>query len=49
MTQFLAINGYRLEIEDALPWADAVIGLVEHRIPEEDFVRILRPFVVGID
>jgi death on curing protein len=43
---FLRINGYNLSIDDSQPWADAVISLVEHRTTEEDFVRILRPFVV---
>ena len=42
------ISGYKLEIEDALPLADAAIGLVEHRIAEEEFVRILRPFVAPV-
>ena len=48
MTEFLMINGYALLIEDSQPWADAVISLVEHRTTEEDFVRILRPFVVPV-
>jgi death on curing protein len=48
MTEFLMINGYALAIEDSQPWADAVISLVEHRTAEEDFVRILRPFVVPV-
>jgi death on curing protein len=46
MTQFLAINGYDLAIEDTTRWADEVIALVEHRITEEDFVRAVRPFVI---
>lgn len=49
MTEFLMVNGYKLEIEDALPWADEIIALVEHRATEEDFVRLLRPFVVPAD
>jgi hypothetical protein len=40
------INGYDLAIEDSLSWADTLVGLVEHRTSEEDFVRLLRPFVV---
>jgi prophage maintenance system killer protein len=48
MTELLMINGYALVIEDSQPWADAVISLVEHRITEEDFVRLLRPFIVPI-
>ena len=46
MWHFLRINGYDLAITDSQPWADAVIGLVEHRTSEEDFVRAVRPFVI---
>jgi death-on-curing protein len=46
MVQFLKLNGYDLSIEDALPWADAIIDLVEHRSSEDEFVRLIRPFVV---
>lgn len=46
MVQFLIMNGHDLTIEDALPWAERVIGLVEHRATEEEFVVALRPFVV---
>jgi death-on-curing protein len=46
MVQFLNMNGCDLTIEDSLPWAEAVISLVEHRSTEADFVRALRPFVV---
>jgi death-on-curing protein len=46
MVQFLNVNGYDLTIEDSLPWAEAVISLVEHRTSEEEFARALRPFVV---
>jgi death-on-curing protein len=45
---FLRISGYDLSIDDSQPWADAVIELVEHRIAEEDFVRMLRPYVVAV-
>lgn len=47
MVQFLSMNGYDLAIEDSLPWAEAVIALVEHRASEGDFARALRPFVVA--
>jgi death-on-curing protein len=43
---FLRANGYDTTFEDTLPWADAIIDLVEHRSNEDDFVRLLRPFVV---
>ena len=46
MTQFLIIMGYDLAIDDTVTWADEVIALVEHRSSEEDFVRVIRPFVV---
>jgi len=46
MVQFLNTNGYNLAIEDSLPWAEEIIGLVEHRSTEEDFARAVRPFVV---
>lgn len=46
MWHFLRINGYDLAITDSQPWADAVIELVEHRTNEEDFVRVIRPFVI---
>ena len=41
-------NGYDLALNDNTGWADAVIELVEHRTTEEDFVRLLRPFVVPV-
>jgi death-on-curing protein len=46
MVQFLMENGYDVVIEDTQPWAEQVIGLVEHRLSEEDFAARLRPFVV---
>jgi hypothetical protein len=48
MTEFLMIDGYELAIEDSLPWADAIIELVEHRSTENDFVRLIRPFVIPV-
>jgi death-on-curing protein len=46
MVQFLNANGYDLAIEDSAAWADTIIALVEHRTTEEDFVGVIRPFVV---
>jgi len=46
MNEFLMINGRELAIDDTPRWADEVIGLVEHRSTEDDFVRTIRPFVV---
>ena len=48
MSHFLRLNGYDLAIEDSRTWADQIIELVEHRIGEEDFVRIVRPFIVVV-
>jgi death on curing protein len=47
MTEFLAINGYDLAIDDTTRWAEEVIALVEHRSTEEEFIRTIRPFVVA--
>jgi death-on-curing protein len=49
MWHFLRLNGYDLTIEDAVPWADAVIEFVEHRSTEKEFVQAIRPFVVPVD
>jgi death-on-curing protein len=46
MWHSLRQNGYDLTIDDTTRWADEVIALVEHRSTEDDFVRIIRPFVV---
>lgn len=46
MVQFLNTNDLDVSIDDSLPWAEAVIDIVEHRTTEEDFVRLIRPFVV---
>jgi len=46
MRLFLRANGYDTSFDDTTAWADAVIGLVEHRTTEEEFVRAIRPFVV---
>ena len=49
MWHFLRLNGYDLAIEDYRPWADAIIALVEHRSSEDDFVGVVRPFVVAAE
>ncbi len=46
MWLFLRANGYDTSFDDTISWADEVIGLVEHRISEEEFVRAIRPFVI---
>jgi len=45
---FLRLNGYDLAIEDSQAWADPVISLIEHHSGEEDFVSVLRPYVVPL-
>jgi death-on-curing protein len=47
MAQFLKANGFDLAIEDSRSWAEAIIALVEHRSSEDEFVRAVRPFVIG--
>ena len=47
MWHFLRQNSYDLAIDDTACWADEVIALVEHRSTEDDFVSIIRPFVVA--
>jgi death on curing protein len=47
MRLFLRANGYDTVFDDATRWADEMIALVEHRSTEDDFVRIVRPFVVA--
>jgi death-on-curing protein len=46
MRLFLRANGYDTAFDDTVAWADEIISLIEHRSTEEDFVRLLRPFVV---
>jgi death-on-curing protein len=46
MVQFVMENGYEVAIDDTRPWAEKVIGFVEHRLSEEEFIEALRPFVV---
>ena len=46
MRLFLLASGYDTAFDDTDSWADEVIALVEHRSSEEDFVRVIRPFVV---
>jgi len=46
MRLFLRINGYDTAFDDSVSWADEMISLIEHRLTEDDFVRVVRPFVV---
>jgi death-on-curing protein len=46
MRLFLRANGYDTVFDDAVSWGDEMISLVEHQVTEEDFVRLLRPYIV---
>jgi death on curing protein len=46
MRLFLGANGYDTSFDDTFSWAEEIIALVEHRTTEENFVRVIRPFVV---
>jgi death-on-curing protein len=46
MRLFLEANGYDTAFDDSISWADEIIRLIEHRSTEEDFVQVIRPFVV---
>jgi death on curing protein len=47
MRLFLRANGFDTAFDDAISWADEIIALVEHRSSEDDFVQIIRPFVIA--
>jgi len=49
MWHFLRFNGFDLAIEDSETWEEPIIALIEHRSTEEDFVALIRPFVVPRD
>jgi hypothetical protein len=46
MRLFLRVNGYDTAFDDTIDWADEMVKLIERRLSEEDFVALLRPFVV---
>jgi death-on-curing protein len=46
MWHFLRLNGYDFDFEDSDLWEEPTVALIEHRLSEEDFVAVLRPFVV---
>jgi death-on-curing protein len=43
---FLRLNGYDLAFKDSAEWERPVVELIEHRLTEEVFTSLLRPFVV---
>ena len=47
MRLFLRANGHDTAFDDSVSWADEMIGPLEHRSTEEDFVRAIRPYVVA--
>jgi death-on-curing protein len=48
MWHFLRLDGYDLRIDDSQQWAAPVISLIEHHSTEEDFIRVLRPYIVPL-
>jgi death-on-curing protein len=43
---FLRANGHDTAFDDTVSWADEMVKLLERQSSEEDFVALLRPFVV---
>ena len=43
---FLRANGYDTVFDDTIDWADKMVELPEHKLTEEQFVELVRPFVV---
>jgi death on curing protein len=46
MRPFFRANGYDTVFDDAVSWGDEMISLVEHRSTEEDFIHLVRPYIV---
>jgi death on curing protein len=46
MRLFLRANGYETVFDDTIDWADKMIELLEHKLTEDEFVGLVRPFVV---
>jgi prophage maintenance system killer protein len=49
MRLFLRANGYDTIFDDAIDWADEMVRLLERLLREEDFVALIRPYVVPRD
>jgi hypothetical protein len=47
MRLFLRANGYDTGFDDAVGWADKMVDLLEHKLTEEEFVELVRPFIVA--
>lgn len=43
---FLRANGHDTAFNDTVSWADEMVKLLERQSSEDDFVALLRPFVV---
>lgn len=46
---FLAANGYRVDVPDVRPVADAIIEVVEHKAREFDFADAFREYVSALN
>jgi death-on-curing protein len=46
MRLFLRANGYDTTFNDTIDWADKMIELLQHKLTEEQFVELVRPFVI---
>jgi death-on-curing protein len=42
---FLRANGRDTMFDDTVDWADKMIELLEHKLTEEEFIDLLRPFI----
>jgi death-on-curing protein len=49
MRLFLRANGYDTIFDDTIDWADEMVRLLERFLSEEDFVALIRPYVVPRD
>jgi len=49
MRLFLRANGYDTAFDDTVSWGNEMIRLVEHHLTEEDFVQLVRPYIVPRD
>jgi len=43
---FFRANGFDTAFDDTIDWADRMIDLLEHKSTMEEFVELVRPFVV---
>jgi death on curing protein len=43
---FLRANGFDTAFDDSIDWADKMIELLEHKLTEEGFAELVRPFII---